>query len=225
MIIAIDGPAGSGKSSTATTVAKILDFKYLDTGAMYRAVALSFLNNHVDISNPDEIINRLRTIDIKISDSNSGLKIILNGKDETDAIRSHEVTDMVSEVSEIGEVREFLVPLQREYAEGKNIIAEGRDIGTVVFPNAELKIFLKASESERVKRRLKEYEEKGIESDYEQVYTIIQKRDTIDSTRKHSPLVKADDAIEVDTTKLVFDEQVKIIIDLYEQRISKSAGG
>ncbi|MBD3170170.1 MAG: (d)CMP kinase [candidate division Zixibacteria bacterium] len=218
MIVAIDGPAGSGKSTTAKAVADKLGMMFLDTGAMYRAVALSILRENVDLRNIESVKTLLNGTKIELSRNNSGLKVTLNGEDITDKIRTQEINAIVSEVSEVPAVREFLVPQQRIFAEGRDIVAEGRDLGTVVFPDAEVKVFLVASEDERARRRMKELRQKGAVVDVEGVLDSIKKRDRIDSTREHSPLKKAEDAIEIDTTKLRFEEQVEKIVDIVKQK-------
>jgi len=220
MIITVDGPAGSGKSTTAKAVAQILGFKYLDTGAMYRAVTLKFIRERVDLANTSMVESILAQTEINLQYAGNSLRVLLNGEEVTESIRSMEVNKMVSQVSEIPEVRRFLVPLHREFATGEDLIAEGRDIGTVVFPNAELKIFMIATENERANRRHRELAEKGDKSQLNDIRESIIKRDQIDSNRRHSPLLKADDAIVIDTTKLDFKTQVEMIVSLFKKRIA-----
>lgn len=223
MIIAIDGPAGSGKSTTAKAVAHILGFKYLDTGAMYRAVTYKIIDSDVNVSDTEGIQSLLSCTDIEIALDNDELMVSLDGVDVTNGIRSREVNGLVSQVSEIPSVRDHLVPLQRKFAHCRDTVAEGRDIGTVVFPNADLKVFMLASESERAGRRLKELHKKGIEADLDEICSSIRMRDQIDSNREHSPLMKADDAVEVDTTNMGFDAQVNLIVSLFRDRCKESS--
>lgn len=203
-IVAIDGPAGSGKSTVAKILAKKYAMTYLDTGAMYRMCALYFIENEISIDNKKNIEENLPLINIDIEKD----KFFLNGKDVSLEIRTPKVTGMVSYVAKIKEIREKMVELQRKISEGKDVILDGRDIGTVVFPNADLKIFLVASPEERAKRRMKDYEEKGIHEDYEKVLASILERDFIDSTRKEGPLKKANDAVEISTDGDTIDETV-----------------
>lgn len=203
-IVTVDGPAGSGKSTIAKIVAKKYDLTYLDTGAMYRMCALYFIENEISIDNKKNIEENLPLINIDIEKD----KFFLNGKDVSLEIRTPKVTGMVSYVAKIKEIREKMVELQRKISEGKDVILDGRDIGTVVFPNADLKIFLVASPEERAKRRMKDYEEKGIHEDYEKVLASILERDFIDSTRKEGPLKKANDAVEISTDGDTIDETV-----------------
>ncbi|MEG2346615.1 MAG: (d)CMP kinase [Cetobacterium somerae] len=214
-IIALDGPAGSGKSTIAKVIAKNFGLTYLDTGAMYRMVALYILENNIDFNNVADVENILNNIKVDIIDD----KFILNGKDVSLEIRTPEVTKIVSPVSAIKAVRVKLVDLQRDISKGKKVILDGRDIGTVVFPNADLKIFLVASPEERAKRRVKDYASKGITEDFETVLKDILERDHTDSTRKESPLKKAEDAIEVDTSFLNIEESVQTISNLIKEKI------
>lgn len=214
-IIALDGPAGSGKSTIAKVIAKNFGLTYLDTGAMYRMVALYILENNIDFNNVADVENILNNIKVDIIDD----KFILNGKDVSLEIRTPEVTKIVSPVSAIKAVRVKLVDLQREISKGKKVILDGRDIGTVVFPNADLKVFLIASPEERAKRRVKDYASKGITEDFETVLKDILERDHTDSTRKESPLKKAEDAIEVDTSFLNIEESVQAISNLIKEKI------
>ncbi len=203
-IVAIDGPAGSGKSTVAKILAKKYSMTYLDTGAMYRMCALYFIENGISIDKKKNIEENLPLINLDIEKD----KFFLNGKDVSLKIRTPEVTSMVSYVAKIKEIREKMVELQREISQGKDVILDGRDIGTVVFPDADLKIFLVASPEERAKRRMKDYEEKGIIEEYEKVLASILERDFIDSTRKEGPLKKADDAIEISTDGDTIEETV-----------------
>ncbi len=210
MIIAIDGPAGSGKSTIAKLVAKELGLVYLDTGAMYRLVTLKALNEGIldDLGKIKEILDNLN-IDIRENG------FYLDNTDVSKEIRKPIVSENVSSVAAIREVREKMVDLQRKFSESKNVILDGRDIGTVVFPNADIKIFLVADARERADRRYRELVAKGEDVKIEEIYENILKRDKIDSTRKESPLKKAADAIEIDTTskdiEKVKSEILKII--------------
>ena len=217
MIIAIDGPAGSGKSTTAKKVAAQLNLMHLDTGAMYRAVALYILDQDIagfHLNNHNQITQILDEIEIEFS--NESNNIFLNGRDVSVDIRENRVSEFVSEVSAISLVRERMVLLQREIATGNDVVLEGRDIGTRVFPKADVKIFLNADVNERGQRRFKELMERGVEITLESVIREIESRDLKDSSREHSPLEKAKDAIEIDTTKLSIDAQVNKIISLVE---------
>ena len=195
MIIAIDGPAGSGKSTIAKLIAEDLELVYLDTGAMYRLVTLKALNDGI-LGNLDKIIKMLDNLNIDIKENG----FYLDDIDVSEEIRKPVVSENVSDIAAIREVREKMVDLQRKFSESKNVILDGRDIGTVVFPNADVKIFLVADAKERANRRYKELVAKGENVRIEEIYENILKRDEIDSTRKESPLKKADNAIEVDTT-------------------------
>ncbi len=219
IIIAIDGPAGSGKSTTAKLLAQKLGYKYIDTGAMYRAVTLFWLRKHLPLEEK-AVCQILPEISIDLQYNNNGLSIFLNGEDVSEAIRLPEVTNFVSPISTYKCVREFLVEQQRTIGANGAVVMDGRDIGTVVFPNADLKIFLVASVEERVRRRLLELEQKGVAISPEEVRKQIIERDRIDSTRQHSPLQKALDAIEIDTTNLTIEEQVEKIYHLALEKIN-----
>ncbi|MBC8213932.1 MAG: (d)CMP kinase [Candidatus Marinimicrobia bacterium] len=211
MIIAIDGPAASGKSTTAKRVAEQLEFIHIDTGAMYRAVTQYFLSHNINFDNQSEVKKHLRDITLNI-DANK--RIIIDEVDVTDDIRKNIVNDNVSQVSTIYDVRKKMVDIQRKMSENENVVMEGRDIGTRVFPNADYKFFIIADAKERGIRRLKELENQGETVDLDTVILGIKERDKIDSSREYSPLVKAEDAIIIDTTNLSIDEQVKEIIDI-----------
>ncbi|MDD7263057.1 MAG: (d)CMP kinase [Fusobacterium mortiferum] len=214
-IVTVDGPAGSGKSTIAKIIAKKYGFTYLDTGAMYRMIALYALENSIDLQDSKAIETMLKNTKLNIV----GNQFFLNGKDVSDEIRTPRVSAIVSPVSAIKEVRVKLVDLQREISKGKSVILDGRDIGTVVFPSGDVKIYLVASPEERAKRRLKEYEEKGVEADYESVLASIKERDFIDSTRKESPLKKAEDAHEIDSSTMSIDEVVEVISKYIDEKI------
>lgn len=214
-IVTVDGPAGSGKSTIAKIIAKKYGFTYLDTGAMYRMIALYALENSISLDDTEAVEDMLKNTKLDII----GNQFFLNGKDVSEEIRTPRVSAIVSPVSAIKEVRVKLVDLQREISKGKSVILDGRDIGTVVFPNGDVKIFLVASPEERAKRRLKEYEEKGVEADYESVLASIKERDYLDSTRKESPLKKAEDAHEIDSSTMSIDEVVEAISKYIDEKI------
>lgn len=220
MQVAIDGPASSGKSTISKFIAKETGFLYLDTGAMYRATTLAFLRNNISVDDASAIDELLENLVISFKNTEDGQLVFLNGEDVTREIRDLEVTRNVSEVSAIKALRVKLVQMQREIAENHSIIMDGRDIGTVVLPNAELKIFLVASVKERALRRFRENQEKGIELSLEKLEEEIAHRDFLDSTRKESPLKKADDAIEIDTTSLSIQEVVSKITNLIQEKLT-----
>ena len=208
MIIAIDGPAGSGKGTLAKALAKKLNLVNIDTGATYRCVALKVLRNNIDIDNKNEIIDIARNIKIDLCLDG---RVFLDDEDVTDEIRSKEVTSIVSPISSIVEVREILVGIQRKIAEGKDVVMEGRDITTVVFPKAKYKFYLDASIEARAKRRYDENLAKGIDMTYQEVYDNIVKRDDNDMHKEVGSLMRTDDQIYIDTTNLTVDEEVAII--------------
>ena len=218
MIIAIDGPAASGKSTTAIGVAKRLGIIYLDTGAMYRAVTFGLIEHNIEFENSNIIESFLERIDIKFSESSSGILLKLNGCDITREIRSEIVTKNVSEVSALNSVRKSMVLIQRKMAEVGDCIIEGRDIGTVVFPNADFKFFLIADEKSRAERRLKDLKAIGEQSSVEKVMSDLMNRDHKDSTRIHSPLKKSEDAIIIDTSDLGINEVIDKIVNIVNHK-------
>lgn len=219
IIIAIDGPAASGKSSSAKIIAETLGYTYIDTGAMYRAVTLAFLKTKREYVEK-EVIELCDKIKIELFPSDKGQRTFLDGEDVSDAIRTPEVTKWVSPVSAIAEVRQKLVDMQRKMGEKGGIVMDGRDIGTVVFPNAELKIFLIASVATRAMRRFKEHQANGENLSIEVIEKDIIRRDEYDSTRETSPLTKAADAIEIDTSDMTLDEQSQYIVNLARKVIN-----
>jgi len=214
MIISIDGPAGSGKSTTAKFVAKKLGFLYIDTGAMYRAATLLALITGTNPQNELAVAHLVRDADIKMINVENGIKVLLNKEDVTKRIRTPEVTRFVSLVSTYRAVRDHLVSLQREMGENNNVVCEGRDIGTVVFPNADIKIYLTCSIDERAKRRLADLQRANVKASFDEVKRDILRRDKIDSERKLSPLRIPEGAITIDTTNLTIEEQVQKVLDL-----------
>ena len=213
MIIAIDGPAATGKSSTAKAVAEKLGFMYLDTGAMYRAVTLAVLEKDISLTNEYTLESFLTSLDLNILYIEKTLMIELDQLDVTDRIRDPEVTAKVSEVSALPAVRKTMVKFQRKLASDKDCIVEGRDIGTVVFPNADLKFYMIADAGIRAERRKKDLLTLGKNKDISELETEIKNRDRKDSTRVHSPLSKAEDSIIIDTSHLDFQEQVNMIVE------------
>lgn len=211
LIIAIDGPAGSGKSTSAKLVAQRLKYLYIDTGAMYRAVTLFALRNN--LMGQNQLISELtKNLDIVLEFIDGETKITVNGEDVSNEIRSFDVNSNVSEISAIADVRKILVKKQQEMGKNGGVVMEGRDIGTVVFPNADVKIFLTAGIDERAQRRALEFSEKGTNIPVEKVKENLKNRDFIDSHRSSSPLTKSPDAIIVDTTNTTIDQQVELII-------------
>jgi CMP/dCMP kinase len=213
IIIAIDGPAGSGKSTTAREAAKQLGYIYIDTGAMYRAVTLECIRRNIDISD-NGIYPYLDHMNIELKPSDKGQMTFLNGEDVSSDIRLPKVNSLVSPVSALGVVREKLVDMQRQLGHNGGVVMDGRDIGTVVFPNAELKIYLEASIETRARRRALEFKAAGIDANEDEIIDTLISRDQYDSTRNISPLRKAADAVEIDTSELTIPGQTKIVIDL-----------
>lgn len=214
MIVAVDGPAGSGKGTVTKIIEKELGFLNLDTGATYRCVALQALRKNLKTTDEKEIIKIANNIEINIKKLENKDIIFLDGEDVTKEIRTKEVTEVVSQISSIIPVREKMVEVQRQLAKGKNVIVEGRDIGTVVFPNADIKIYLDASEEIRAQRRYNENLQNGINTTYEEVLENVKMRDYNDMHKKFGALKKAEDATVIDSTKLKIEEVVKEIKDL-----------
>lgn len=210
--IAIDGPAAAGKSTVAKQIAEHLSIVYIDTGAMYRAITYKALQQKVDVQNEQLLTALLADTDIQLSYNGSGQRVFLDGKDVTEAIRKEEVSNYVSYVASHRFIREKLVEQQQELANDISVVMDGRDIGTHVLPDADVKIFLLASVEERALRRHKENVKKGYKSDLSQLINDIRQRDERDSNREVSPLVKAEDAILIDTTSLSIDQVVELIL-------------
>ena len=213
IIITIDGPAGAGKSTTARRVAESLGYVYIDTGAMYRAVTLAAIKQQVPITEAD-LGAMCADLKIELTQGSGGQRTLLNGNDVTEAIRQPDVTSLVSQVSSFPLVRRHLVQRQREIGINGGVVMDGRDIGSVVFPNAQVKVFLVADLEARTLRRLADEQAKGFAIDEDSLRDQIARRDKLDSERAASPLKKPDGAVEIDTTNLTIDEQVKKIIDL-----------
>ena len=214
-VVAIDGPAGSGKGTVAKLISEKLGFVNIDTGATFRCIALAMIQKDIKKEEEDKIKELLNHIDINMKPDGT---VLLNAEIVTDRIRENDVNTLVSPISVIKIVRDKLLDVQRKIAEGKNVVMEGRDIGTVVFPDADVKIYLDASPEERAKRRLKQNQEKGIESSYEEVLQNIIDRDKRDSGREIAPLKQADDAIYLDSTPLSIEEVVEKIIDIIKAK-------
>ena len=208
LVIAVDGPAGAGKSTIAKLIAEKLNINYIDTGAMYRAITYKCLQNNIDINNEKEVINIAKNCEIDFKDNN----IYLNGEILTDEIRTMEVSNNLSNVAKIKEVRYLIVDVQRNIGKVSSVILDGRDIGSYVFPNADYKFFLIATPEERGNRRYKELVNKGYDVNLEEIIKDIIKRDEIDSNREFAPLVKAEDAIEIDTTGKSINEVVQSVL-------------
>ena len=211
MIIAIDGPAGSGKSTIAKLLSKNLGLVYLDTGAMYRALTLKSVQENIANTDEEGLIRLAKELDFSFDKDG---KVYLDGKNVSSEIRTPEIVNLISPICKIPEVREPLVALQRKIAGQRSIVTEGRDTTTVVFPQADLKIFLIASAEERAKRRLRDFEKTGIKTNIIRVQNDIEKRDHADYSREVGPLKKADDAIEIDTTGLSIEQVVDRILEV-----------
>ena len=218
-VIAIDGPAASGKSTTAKQLAKKLKYIYIDTGAMYRASGLCTLLQNISLDDEITLKKMLNKISIRIEYAEEGNRIYLNGKDVSERIREADVTKLSSQIAVIGIVRKKMVELQRKMGEDGGVIMDGRDIGTVVFPKANIKIFMTASAEKRAQRRFKEMVDNGVEISYNSVLKNVNTRDLIDTTRKDSPLIKAEDAAEIDNSNLSVDETFERVYNYVEKNM------
>ena len=218
-VVAIDGPAGTGKGTITKILAERENLLNIDTGAMYRCVTLDMINKRISLDNIDEINELLSKIKIDIKNIDGNLRFLLNGIDVTIDIRTQKVNDLVSQVSHIPEVRINMVNLQRKMAEGKMVIMEGRDIGTNVFPNADVKIYLDATTEERAKRRYKQEQKNGSDITYEEVLKNVIFRDENDKNSNIAPLKQADDAVLVDTTELTIEQVRKKVISIIKEKI------
>lgn len=221
-VVAIDGPSGTGKGTITKLIADELRLINIDTGAMYRCIALEALEKGINsVDKKQELIDIAKNIKIEIKNQAGNQQILKNGKDVTGEIRNKEVTNFVSPVSAIIEIREIMVKLQRKMSEGKNVIMEGRDITTVVFPNADVKIYLDADEEERARRRYEENMSKGMKTTFAETLESIKKRDYHDKTREVGALTIAEDAIVVDTTKMSIEEVKNKVKEIIEEKMEK----
>lgn len=216
IIIAIDGPAGSGKSTAAKNIAQKLGFTYLDTGAMYRAITFLVLQKGI-ADDVNSVIEMARKISLKLKFEDGVTRVFVDGVEVTEEIRKPEVNSKVSDISKIPEVRAEMVKIQKRIGSEGNIIAEGRDVTTVVFPEADFKIFMTATLEERTRRRFKEFQEKNVNISIDEVKANLQMRDEIDSNRSVSPLKKADDALEFDNSNINIEEELNILLDKIEE--------
>lgn len=219
--IAIDGPAGAGKSTVAQKVAKELSFVYVDTGAMYRAMALYLLRKGVNREEPDEIGEACQNAEISIEYQNGEQIVLLDGENVNAHLRTEEVSAMASVSSAVPRVREKLLDLQRKLARTMSVVMDGRDIGTTILPDADVKIYLTASSLTRARRRYLEYQEKGEACDLAEIQKTIEERDQRDMTREISPLCQAEDAVLVDSSELTIDETVEKILSVYHSKVSE----
>ena len=218
--VAIDGPAGAGKSTIARRAAKEIGYIYVDTGALYRTIGLFMLEHGVEVSNQTAVCEQLSNVQVSLAFQSGEQRVILCGKDVSDEIRTAEVSMAASVVSAIPKVREFLFDLQKNIAKKNNVIMDGRDIGTVVLPDAKIKIFLTASPEERAKRRYDEMLSKGMKAEYQEVLADLKIRDYNDSHRAIAPLVPAKDAVLVDTTDNNLEQSVARLIGIIKERLS-----
>jgi cytidylate kinase len=220
--VAIDGPAGAGKSTIARQAAKTIGFIYVDTGALYRATALHMLEKGIDPSTRDAVCGELPNVTVSLAFCKGEQKVTLCGRDVTSEIRSEEVSRAASAVSAIPEVRHFLFAMQRNLAAKQNVVMDGRDIGTVVLPHAQIKIFLTASQEERARRRYTELLQKGRKAEYEDVLKDIIQRDYQDTHREIAPMIPAEDSIRVDTTRMTLEQSVKRVVGIIRAGLKNS---
>ena len=220
-IVAIDGTAGSGKGTITKIIAEKLNLVSIDTGAMYRCVALECMNKNVDCSDIEGIKEILKNIEIELKNEDGKQIVLLNGNDVSKEIRAPEVDALVAKYAAIKEIRDKITPMQRKMGEKADIIMEGRDIGTVVFPNADVKIYLDATPEERARRRLKQNEELGIKETYEEILKNIKKRDSIDKGREMGALKQAEDAIYIDSSNMSIEEVVSEVAKIINNKRSK----
>lgn len=218
-IVAIDGPAGAGKGTITKLVGEKKNLIYIDTGALYRCVTLYMIRNKISLDDTDKIKEFLNKINIELKKEDNEDLVFLNGEDVTKLIREKEVNELVSQVSHVIEVRENITNLSRKIAEGKNIIMEGRDIGTNVFPNADVKIYLDATPEERARRRMKQNQEKGIDIPYDEILKNIIYRDNNDKTSNVAPLKQAEDAFYIDSSDIPIEKVVDKVIEIIEKKI------
>jgi len=221
LIVAIDGPSGAGKSTVARRLARELGYLYMDTGAMYRAVALNVLESKIDPFDEKELRKILEDIRVKLIEKDSGLRLLLNGRDVTEEIRTPEMSQLASKISELQAVRERMVGIQRDMGSQGGLVAEGRDIGTVVFPRAEVKIYLDASEPERARRRFQELLARGKQVTLEETLRDMNERDRRDKERTLSPLRKAGDAIVIDSTSFGVEAVVDRVVNEIKNKMAQ----
>ncbi len=217
-IVAVDGTAGSGKGTITKIVAQRLNLVSIDTGAMYRCVALECINQNIEYTEIEKIKKVLEHINIELKKENDQQLVFLNGKDVTRNIRTTEVDNQVAKFAAIKEVREKITPMQRQMGKNSDIIMEGRDIGTVVFPNADVKVFLDCSVEERAMRRYKQNLEKGITSTYEEVLAGIKERHRLETEREIAPLTKAPDAVYIDSTAMTIEQEAEAVINVIKEK-------
>ncbi len=220
-IVAVDGTAGSGKGTITKIIANKLNLISIDTGAMYRCVTLECINKNIQYTEIEKIKEVLKDINIELRKENEEQLVFLNGEDVTKEIRTPEVDSLVARFAAIKEVRDKITPIQRKMGENANIIMEGRDIGTVVFPNADVKVFLDCSVEERARRRYNQDLEKGIETTYEEVLESIKERHKLETERKIAPLVQATDAVYIDSTGMTIEEEADAVIQVIEEKRKK----
>ena len=222
-VVAIDGPAGTGKGTVTQILAERLKLIYIDTGAMYRAVCLKALKNNIKPEETEKIEEILSNISIKLNRLNNKQQVLLDGKDVTEEIRTPLIDSNVAKFAALKQIREKITPLQREMRSEGNIVMEGRDIGTIVFPDADVKIYLDATVEERARRRYKQNLEKGIQCSFDEVLNSIKERHILETTREIAPLKKAEDATYLDTTNLTIEEVVQKVIEIINEKIGKQS--